>query len=65
MSDGFWDWYEEGVKMGWCSEGVCDTHEGLPMTDEEMHEWECGNDTCIPAVRLYGLEKVYDRQERS
>ena len=49
----FVDWLNYGVDMGWCSVITCDTHEGLPMTDEEMEGWEFGNDDCIPAVRIW------------
>lgn len=64
MSEAFWDWYETGLKMGWCSEGVCETHDGLPWSEQECEDWQQGNDFCVPAVRLYGLEKVYDQQQR-
>jgi hypothetical protein len=56
--DDFETWILEGIDKGWCSDAVCDTHEGLPWTDEEMAEHEEGYDFCIPAVRVYGLEKV-------
>ena len=49
----FYDWLKIGRDKGWCSDIVCDTHEGLPMTDEEMEGWEFGNDDCIPAVRIW------------
>jgi len=49
----FVDWLNYGIDMGWCSPIACDTHEGLPMTDEEMEGWEFGNDDCIPAVRIW------------
>lgn len=60
MSDAFWRWYEKGLNNGWCSEMVCDTHDGLPMTDEEMQAWEDGEDPCIVAVRITGTEKIDD-----
>lgn len=49
----FHAWLSFGKEMGWCSDIVCDTHEGLPMTDEEMEGWDFGNDDCIPAVRIW------------
>lgn len=49
----FYDWLKIGRDKGWCSDIVCDTHEGLPMTDEEMDGWEFGHDDCIPAVRIW------------
>ena len=50
---GVWDWIDYGVKEGWCSQPVCDTHDGMPMSDEEYKEWDDGEDPCIPALRLY------------
>ena len=38
---------------GWCSDVVCSTHDGLPLTEEEENEMEEGWDPCIPAIRLY------------
>lgn len=49
----FYGWVDFGKDMGWCSDIVCDTHEGLPMNDEEMEGWEFGNDECIPAIRIW------------
>lgn len=56
--DDFWAWLDFGVSNGFCSQSVCETHDGLPWTEEEMLEWDDGNDFCVPAVRLYGMEKV-------
>ena len=52
----FWDWHALGVAQGWVSQVVCDTHDGLPMTDGEMEAWEDGDDPCIPALRLWSDE---------
>jgi predicted hydrocarbon binding protein len=49
----FWEWVNFGVKEGWCSEPVCDTHEGVPMTVEETEEWQQGNDNCLFVIRLW------------
>jgi len=48
----FQDWLELGIQNGYCSEPVCNTHDGLPSTEEEDQEWEEGYDPCVPAVRL-------------
>ena len=53
----FEDWLTMGVGFGYCSEPVCDTHDGLPMTPEEQDQFEDGYDPCIPAVRLLGDER--------
>jgi hypothetical protein len=49
----FYDWVGFGKEMGWCSDIVCETHDGLPMTDEEMEGWEFGSDECVPAIRIW------------
>jgi hypothetical protein len=46
-------WLEVGTKHKFCSEPVCNTHNGLPSTEEEDAMWEDGGDPCVPAVRLY------------
>lgn len=48
----FQDWLQMGIDAGYCSTPVCNTHDGLPSTDEEDAEWEEGLDPCVPAVRL-------------
>lgn len=47
------EWLQYGIDKGYCSDGVCATHDGLPDTEEEMKEWEDGGDPCIPAVRIW------------
>ena len=32
-------WLTNGVERGWVSEVFCDTHDGAPMSDEEMQEF--------------------------
>jgi hypothetical protein len=48
----FEDWLTTGIAAGYCSEPVCDTHDGVPLTEEERDRFEDGEDPCIPAVRL-------------
>lgn len=62
MSDAFWRWYEKGLNNSWCSEMVCDTHDGPPMTDEEMEAWSEGDDICIVVVRIHGTERLDEEQ---
>lgn len=31
----------------------CDTHEGPPLTDEEMKDWENGEDPCSFHIKLW------------
>ena len=46
------EWLQTGIDAGYCSEPVCDTHDGLPLSKEEQDAFEDGYDPCIPAVRL-------------
>jgi hypothetical protein len=48
----FNDWLKIGRDNAWVSATVCDTHEGLPMSEAEVKEFEEG-DPCIHALRLY------------
>ena len=49
----FDQWLAYGKTKTWISEGVCETHDGLPMTEEEMQMWDDGGDPCIPALRVW------------
>ena len=51
----FDEWVAFGVEQGWVSQPCCDTHEGLPHTEEELAEFEEGNDPCVVAMRVYGV----------
>ena len=55
-----YDWYRFGVENGYCSEYVCDTHDGIPMSEEEMVSWDEGNDDCYWIVRLFEMEGKED-----
>ncbi len=48
----FNEWLKYGMDRNWCGPAVCETHDGLPMSDEESEEfWE--SDPCIHILRLY------------
>lgn len=47
------EWLQYGIDNGYCSDAVCVTHEGLPLTEEEEKEWDDGWDPCSPGVRLW------------
>lgn len=51
----FSEWLEIGLEQGWISEPACSTHDILPMTEEEMVEWDQGFDNCIPVLRLWTI----------
>lgn len=46
-------WVSEGIANGWCSELVCDVHDGVPWTDEEAEQHWDDQDFCVTAVRIY------------
>ena len=48
----FDEWLAVGVEQGWVSLPVCQTHEGSPMTNEEMELWE-DSDPCIHILRIW------------
>jgi hypothetical protein len=51
----FNEWLKIGMENSWCGPAVCETHDGLPMSEEENEEfWE--SDPCIHIVRLYNDE---------
>ena len=48
----FNDWLKIGRDNDWISEIVCNTHDGVPMSEAEWDEFEEG-DPCISIIRLY------------
>lgn len=56
--DDFEKWLDLGISKGWISDIVCDTHEGIPISEQELNEVLGDFELCIPAVRVYGLERV-------
>jgi hypothetical protein len=48
-------WIKFGYRKGWVSDVFCDTHDGPPLTDEEMQEWEEGGDPCSFHVKVNAL----------
>lgn len=47
-----YDWYMFGVDSGYCTQYFCDTHDGIPMSEEEMVSWDEGNDDCYWVMRI-------------
>jgi hypothetical protein len=50
------EWLDLGIRKKWCSEMVCDTHQGVPRSDNEWQEWDDGSDPCAFVVRLDSWE---------
>jgi len=48
----FEEWLATGIAACYCSEPVCDTHDGVPMSIIEREQFEDGYDPCIAVVRL-------------
>ena len=48
----FSEWLKIGKDNDWVSDPVCDTHDGLPLSESEWLEFEEG-DPCIHILRLY------------
>ncbi len=55
MDLNYWDWMKIGQDNGWILEVFCDTHDGPPLTDEEMQEWDDGGDPCSFHVKMLEL----------
>lgn len=49
----FYEWLEIGIENKWVSDIVCLTHAGIPMTDEEVEQWQEGDDFCQFAIRVW------------
>jgi len=49
----FDEWMAYGLEKGWCGPPVCYTHDGLPMSENEMQEFDDGTDPCMHIVRMY------------
>ncbi len=46
-------WLNIGYNNGWVGVPVCETHDGVPMTEAEDLEFIDGSDPCIHILRLY------------
>lgn len=49
----FEEWLTIGRDNGWCSDQVCATHDGVPLSASERDEQDAGGDPCMLAVRIY------------
>jgi hypothetical protein len=48
----FEEWLKFGFDQGWCGPAVCETHDGIPLSEKEAEEFE-ESDPCIHIIRLY------------
>jgi hypothetical protein len=59
-------WLEYGKKQGWIIPKVfCNTHDGVPMTDEEMTEFDDGGDPCIHVIRIFEAPEQQEQALRN
>ena len=47
------EWLQHGVDRGWSSTMVCETHDGVPRTEEEQENLGSNGETCVHIVRIY------------
>jgi hypothetical protein len=59
------EWFSIGREQGFISPAVCSTHDGIPMSDEEMNEFDTGSDPCIHILRLYEDKQKRDEVEKN
>ena len=52
----FEEWMEFGITQGWCGPPVCETHDGLPLSEAEEEVFYNGDDPCVHIIRLYADE---------
>ena len=52
MEKTFDEWLQEGISLGFCGPTICNTHDGLPTSEQEDVEFE-ESDPCIHILRLY------------
>lgn len=50
------EWLRLGYTEGFCSEVVCDLHNGPPFTGNEEERHIDGDDFCVLVVRIYDSE---------
>lgn len=60
----FTEWLKTGMNNGWCGPAVCYTHDGLPLSEEEIDDFEMG-DPCVHIVRLYEDHKHREAVEQA
>jgi hypothetical protein len=61
------EWLAYGMANKFCGPVVCETHDGMPLTEEEDNEFMEGSDPCVPVIRLYkdDLEAMLVEQHHS
>lgn len=63
----FEQWLAFGVANGYCSEQVCETHTGTPLSETEIEiadELDGGDDYCVHIVRL-GNNEIWEADAKA
>lgn len=47
------EWLHYGRGRGWIGPIHCDTHNGIPMSEEEAEAYDAGEEPCIFVLRFY------------
>jgi len=47
------EWLDYGYQQNWCSQVVCEMHEGAPRTSTEDEALDAGEVPCVYIVRVY------------
>ncbi len=50
-------WFSFGLRMGWISDVMCVTHNGLPYTEAEEGEFDGGGDPCVAVCRVWSARQ--------
>ncbi len=59
-------WLTVGIEQGWIGPPVCETHDGLPMSDEEWAITDLdGEPPCIHILRLYPDSETKEAVEKA
>lgn len=61
----FNEWLQIGINNRWCGPAICDTHDGMPLTEDESEMMWDGQDPCIHIIRLYETPEHADSIEES
>lgn len=60
----FDEWVKYGIDKRWCGPAICETHDGLPMSESE-YDSLLETDTCIHILRLYPDPETADEIEKT
>lgn len=60
----FEEWLALGWKNKWVGPVVCETHDGVPCSEEESNLLWDGHDICLSIIRVYDCAQHADDVER-